>query len=68
MAMIQRELAVLNQKVAKMGKVNAFLLNRCIDRTPKKEKTALEGKTCFSVDLSDLTSLLFIMYDEFERK
>ena len=61
MTMIQRELAVLNQKVAKMGKVNAFLLNKCIDRTPKKVKATLEEKTSFSIDLSELTSLLLIM-------
>lgn len=65
MAIIQRELAVLNQKVAKMGKVNAFLLNKCIDRIPKKAKAISEEKACFSVDLSELTSLLLIMYDGF---
>ena len=62
MTMIQRELALLNQKVSKLGKINTFLLQK---RKEKQYDGRLETNgmgPSMEIELTSLSTLLLILY------
>ena len=62
MTMIQRELAVLNQKVTKLGKINAFLLQKRKEKQQERGFDAKEMENSVEVELPSLSTLLLMLY------
>ena len=62
MTMIQRELAVLNQKVSKLGKINTFLLQKRKERQLNGGYEVREIENSMEIELTSLTTLLLILY------
>ena len=60
--MIQRELAVLNQKVTKLGKINAFLLQKRKEKQQERGFDAKEMENSVEVELPSLSTLLLMLY------
>ena len=66
-SLIQHELAVLNQKVTKMGNINAFLIQ--MQQEKSEESVLIQSKlremdetSPFSINMNTLNSILLILY------
>lgn len=57
--MIQRELALLNQKVTKLGTINSFLMRM---QNERKEEHGPSLSSSISITLDTLNSLLIVLY------
>ena len=62
MTMIQRELAILNQKVSKLGKINTFLLRKHKEKQKVEQHEANEMDHSMEIKLASLSTLLFMLY------
>lgn len=59
LSMIQRELALLNQKVTKLGTINSFLMRM---QNERKEEHGSSLSSSISITLDTLNSLLIVLY------
>lgn len=59
LSMIQRELALLNQKVTKLGTINSFLMRM---QNERKEEHGPSLSSSISITLDTLNSLLIVLY------
>lgn len=59
LSMIQRELAVLNQKVTKLGTINSFFM---MMQTEGKEGRSSDRSSSISISIDTLNSLLIVLY------
>lgn len=59
LSMIQRELAVLNQKVTKLGTINSFFMKM---QTEGKEGCSSDRSSSISISIDTLNSLLIVLY------
>ena len=57
--MIQRELALLNQKVTKLGSINSFLMKM---QSKGKEESSSSGASGIDIPLDTLNSLLIVLW------
>ena len=58
LSMIQRELALLNQKVTKLGTINSFLMRM---QNERKEERGSALPSNISITLDTLNSLLIVL-------
>ena len=61
-SLIQHELAVLNQKVTKMGNINAFLIQMQQEKSEESKLMEISETTPFSINMNTLNSILLILY------
>ena len=61
-SLIQHELAVLNQKVTKMGNINAFLIHMQQEKSTESKLREIDEATPFNINMNTLNSLLLILY------
>ena len=61
-SLIQHELAVLNQKVTKMGNINAFLIQMQQEKSVESKLREMDEATPFSINMNTLNSILLILY------
>mgnify|MGYP000395281168 FL=1 len=61
-SLIQHELAVLNQKVTKMGNINAFLIQMQQEKSEESKLREMDEATPFSINMNTLNSILLILY------
>ena len=61
-SLIQHELAVLNQKVTKMGNINAFLIQMQQEKSTESKLREIDETTPFSINMNTLNSILLILY------
>ena len=61
-SLIQHELAVLNQKVTKMGNINAFLIQMQQEKSEVSKLREMGEATPFSINMNTLNSILLILY------
>lgn len=61
-SLIQHELAVLNQKVTKMGNINAFLIQMQQEKSEESKLREMDETTPFSINMNTLNSILLILY------
>ena len=61
-SLIQHELAVLNQKVTKMGNINAFLIQMQQEKSEESKLRERDEATPFSINMNTLNSILLILY------
>ncbi|KAK8808685.1 hypothetical protein WA588_004330 [Blastocystis sp. NMH] len=59
LSMIQRELAVLNQKVTKLGTINSFFMKM---QTEGKEGRSSDRSSSISISIDTLNSLLIVLW------
>ena len=59
LSMIQRELALLNQKVTKLGTINSFFMRI---QNERKEEYSPSLSSSISITLDTLNSLLIVLY------
>lgn len=59
LSMIQRELAVLNQKVTKLGTIYSFFMKM---QTEGKEGRSSDRSSSISISIDTLNSLLIVLY------
>ena len=59
LSMIQRELAVLNQKVTKLGTINSIFMKM---QTEGKEGRSSDRSSNISISIDTLNSLLIVLY------
>ena len=59
LSMIQRELAVLNQKVTKLGTINSCFMKM---QTEGKEGRSSDRSSSISISIDTLNSLLIVLY------
>ncbi|KAK8792674.1 hypothetical protein WA171_002626 [Blastocystis sp. BT1] len=61
-SLIQHELAVLNQKVTKMGNINAFLIQMQQEKSEESKLREMDEATPFSINMNTLNSILLILW------
>ena len=61
-SLIQHELAVLNQKVTKMGNINAFLIQMQQEKSEESKLREMDEATPFSINMNTLNAILLILY------
>ena len=55
-------LTVLNQKVTKMGNINAFLIQMQQEKSEESKLREMDETTPFSINMNTLNSILLILY------